>query len=63
VADDGHFGPISLEAMRKISESDFIMLYVAERMEYMTKLKNWVHHGKGWIRRMAQNLRYGAEDS
>jgi lysozyme family protein len=63
VADDGHFGPISLEAMRKTSETDFIMLYVAERMEYMTKLKNWVHHGKGWIRRMAQNLRYGAEDS
>lgn len=63
VADDGHFGPVSLAAMQKVSETDFIMRYVAERMDYMTKLKNWVHHGKGWIRRMAVNLRYGAEDS
>lgn len=63
VADDGHFGPVSKAAMAKMTESDFIMLYVAERMEYMTKLKNWIHHGKGWIRRMALNLRYGAEDS
>lgn len=63
VADDGFFGPVSLAAMRKTSESDFIMLYVAERLDYMTKLKNWPHHGKGWVRRMAQNLRYGAEDS
>lgn len=63
VADDGHFGPVSLEALRKVSETDFIMRFVAERMDFMTRLKNWPNHGKGWIRRMAVNLRYGAEDS
>lgn len=63
VADDGHFGPVSRRAVEKCSESDFIMLFVAERLDFMTRLKNWPNAGKGWARRIAQNLRYGAEDS
>lgn len=63
VADDGHWGPISQAALEKKSESDLIMLLIAERMEFQTKLKNWLSHGKGWTRRNAQNLRYGAQDS
>lgn len=63
VADDGIFGPISLAASIRMAESDQIMLFLAERIEFMTKLKNWPNHGKGWMRRIAQNLRYGAEDS
>lgn len=63
VADDGIFGPVSLAASQKMSESDQIMLFLAERIEFMTKLKNWPNHGKGWMRRIAGNLRYGAEDS
>lgn len=63
VADDGIFGPVSLKASQEQSESDQIMLFIAERIEFMTKLKNWPNHGKGWMRRIAQNLRYGAEDS
>lgn len=63
VADDGIFGPVSLKASQEQSESDQIMLFTAERIEFMTKLKNWPNHGKGWMRRIAQNLRYGAEDS
>ena len=63
VADDGVYGPVTLAAIRKVTETDFIMLFIAERLEFMTKLKNWTNHGKGWARRIAQNLRYGAEDS
>lgn len=63
VADDGFFGPVSLAASQAMSESDQIMLFIAERIEYQTKLKNWPNHGKGWMRRIAKNLRYGAEDS
>lgn len=62
-ADDGIFGPYSLRAMELTSESDFIMLFLAERINFMTRLKNWPSHGKGWMRRIATNLRYGAEDS
>lgn len=63
VADDGIFGPVSIAASEAMSESDQILLFNAERIEFMTKLKNWPNHGKGWMRRIAQNLRYGAIDS
>lgn len=63
VADDGHWGPASQAAADASDESDTIMLLIAERQDYMTRLKNWPNAGRGWIRRMSQNLRYGAEDS
>lgn len=63
VADDGIWGPASQTAADRTSESDMIMLLCAERLELMTKLKNWQHHGKGWARRIANNLRFGAKDS
>jgi len=63
VAEDGHFGPVSLAALMKKSETDILMLLMAERLEYMTKLKNWPNAGKGWANRIAKNLRYGALDT
>lgn len=63
VADDGHWGPASQAAADAISESDAIMLLNSERLDFMTRLKNWPDAGKGWARRIAQNLRYAAEDS
>lgn len=60
---DGIWGPKSQESADKTSETDMIMLILAERLELMTSLKNWPDAGKGWARRIAQNLRYGAEDS
>lgn len=62
-ADDGVFGPYSQKAMGLVQESDFIMLFIAERLDFMTRLKNWPYHSKGWVRRVAANLRYGALDS
>lgn len=63
VADDGHWGPVSQAAMERLSESDLIMLVLAERLGFMTRLKNWPDASRGWARRIATNLRYGAEDS
>ena len=63
VADDGYYGPHTLEAFRNASETDFIMLFNAERLDFMRKLKVWSRFGSGWAGRIAQNLRYGAEDS
>jgi lysozyme family protein len=63
VADDGYFGPISHAAMLRMTESDMIMRLNAERLDYMTRLKNWPSAGRGWARRIAQNLRYGSIDS
>jgi lysozyme family protein len=63
VADDGHWGPISQDAADNTSETDMIMRLNAERLDFMTRLKNWPIDGAGWARRIAQNLRYGAQDS
>lgn len=63
VADDGFFGPVSFARAAIVSESDMIMNLNAERLDYMTRLKNWPKFGKGWARRISQNLKYGALDS
>lgn len=63
VADDGHWGPISQAAMRLLSETDIILSLNSERLEFMTKLVNWPSAGRGWARRIALNLRYGALDT
>jgi len=63
VKDDGLIGPITLARLRTYSESDLIMLILAERIDFITGLSNWDVHGKGWARRIAMNLRYGAIDS
>jgi len=63
VADDGHWGPVSQAAAAAMSESDCIMRLCGERLDFLTRLKNWPTAGKGWARRIAQNLMYGADDS
>lgn len=63
VADDGIVGDVTLAAIRKQSAADLIALFIAERLDFYTKLSTFSHFGKGWIRRMAGNLRYGAEDT
>ena len=63
VADDGQWGPVSQAAADAMSESDQIQLVLAERLDFLTRLKNWAHASRGWARRIAQNLRHGAEDS
>lgn len=63
VADDGHWGPVTKAAAEKMSESDIIMRFTAQRLRFWTRLKNWPDAGKGWVNRAADNLEYGAIDS
>ncbi len=63
VTADGRVGPLTLGALESRSEADVIMLLTAERIEFLTYRRNWSDAGKGWMRRMADNLRYGAADS
>ncbi len=62
VADDGWIGPITINAIRANS-GDVAILYVAERLEFMTRLANWPQAGRGWARRIADNLRYVVKDA
>jgi len=62
-ADDGWWGPITRAKVAEMSESDVIMRFVAERLDFWRSLSTWRHFGNGWAGRAATNLRYGAEDS
>ncbi len=63
VKDDGIFGPKTLKAISAMNINDVLMLFIAERLQYFTEVKTWDAYGKGWTRRMVQNLRYGAQDN
>jgi lysozyme family protein len=63
VADDGHIGPVTVEAVKEHSVTDMLMLIIAERIEFWTKLSTWSTFGKGWARRAATDLRFAAEDA
>lgn len=60
---DGVLGPKSIAKILATSESDLVMLVTAARLDFMAGLKNWDANSKGWAHRLAQNLRYGAEDT
>jgi lysozyme family protein len=63
VADDGYWGPVTQAAMRSAQATDVLLRFNAQRLDYYTRLSTWPSFGKGWARRIAQNLLYAADDS
>lgn len=63
VADDGKFGAISRAAVEKADPADLLLLVVAYRLDFMTRLNNWPSASRGWARRIAANLCYAASDN
>lgn len=63
VADDGIVGNITLNTLHSTSPTDFIMRFNAQRLTFYTNLSTFSTFGKGWVRRVAGNLNYGANDS
>lgn len=62
VADDGIWGPISLEAFRRADPFVCFLQFEANRLNFYTSLSNWKYHGKGWANRIAQEMRFAADD-
>lgn len=63
VVDDGVIGNVTIAAIKKMAISDVIMRLNAERLEFYCKLSTFATFGKGWVRRVAGNLKYGAIDN
>lgn len=63
VADDGVVGPVTRAAISTADPKDLVLRFNAERLEFYTKLSTWLTFGRGWARRIADNLRYAAEDN
>lgn len=62
VVDDGDFGPNSSRALNALSDNDQLILFLAERLDWLTRLSAWGHNSRGWARRISHNLKYAAYD-
>lgn len=56
VADDGLFGPITLEACLLPNPEKLAARYNGHRLMFMASLSTWGTFGRGWARRIATNL-------
>jgi len=61
-SDDGVMGPLTHEAIRRQGVDDMLKLFLAERIEFFTKISTFNEFGRGWMRRVAHNLRFAATD-
>lgn len=57
VADDGQIGPMTIAAVGRVDAESLAARFCGQRLEFMTKLTTWDVFGKGWARRIAEQLR------
>ena len=57
VVDDGVIGAKTIAEVSKLKDLQIVMLFNAERIEFYAALKTFSTFGKGWIRRVASNLK------
>lgn len=63
VPDDGVIGPKTIAAVNAKEVNDVLLLLASERLRFYTSLGTWATYGKGWTNRVAENLKYAAEDN
>jgi len=63
VTADGVIGPKTMEAVNAQDLNDVILTLTAERLRFYTSLSTWSTYGKGWTNRVADNLKYAAQDN
>ncbi len=57
VADDGALGPMTLAAVQRMDAEGLGAKFLGQRLDFMTKLTTWDTFGKGWARRIADQLK------
>ena len=63
VTQDGIMGPKTIAAVRAVKPNELAVTLGVERLLFCTDLTTWSRYGKGWVRRVAQNLIYSLKDS
>lgn len=53
---DGIIGPKTLAEIMLWPAKDLAIVFCLDRLQFMTELPNWPHHGKGWSRRIRSNI-------
>lgn len=54
--EDGILGGKTLQAVQSMSPDRILMRFNASRLLFMTGLSTWTRFGKGWARRIAENI-------
>lgn len=62
VADDGAIGPVTHAAIQRQPLAVTLLRFNAIRLDFYTKLSTFGTFGKGWSRRLAENLEHAARD-
>ena len=57
--EDGLIGPATLAAVKKLNPLDAVLIYNANRIQFYTSLSTFGTFGKGWMNRVANNLKMG----
>ena len=57
VADDGVLGPLTLAATQRLDNESLCARFLGQRLDFMTRLSTWDYFGKGWARRVADQLK------
>ena len=57
VADDGSIGPITLSAAKRMDTESLCARFIGQRLDFMTRLSTFDVFGKGWSRRIADQLK------
>jgi lysozyme family protein len=57
---DGLIGLRTIAAVQAVDPLRFMLRWNALRLTYFTSLRTWLDFGKGWARRIANNLMKGA---
>ena len=60
---DGLIGPKTMGRVSGTDINDLLFAFLAERLEFMTRVGTWDNYGKGWARRIAHNLKLAAKDN
>ena len=56
VNDDGILGVVTLNALATANAAKFLAKFNGQRLLFMTSLGTWHSFGRGWARRIAENL-------
>lgn len=63
VADDGIWGPVTKAAAAACNPPVTALMLLAARLDFMRRLKNWPAASAGWAGRIAESMRYLAQDA
>ncbi len=59
---DGIIGPNTIAAANAKPPYTVVLNFLSERLDFFTRIGTWSTFGKGWSRRIAEQLAFAAED-